>query len=649
MADKPVTREEKYLAYLTGDYTGEIPKPITRKEKYLYELCLKGIGGEISPEEIKNAVNEYLEKNPVKPGATTEQAQQIEQNKTDIASLKTETGSLKEDLVDQNETINQIKKNIGFDSRIIAEEPLPILFIADEKEYLIDRYDVDIFNVSNVFNKDAFVAKKRFDDNGNIISDETSSYINQLIPVPTGKVVFYSNKAIQRFYGFDKHKIFVKRFGVVREDSRDENIIDENIAYVMLQVATSVQNDLDNIIVTILKNDFTQPKPTKYVPFSLGKKYKKIQSNVNNLIRSDNEGSVKIALKTDYNLYTDKSSKLFKTDIDVWEPSKIDDGYSNPTSGWGRDTKRADWTATDKYKYYDFLKHYYDCYLAISSDGYRVIKRSLGQDSANTGHELFEYDFCPVNYEYTVMLSAGMNADETQGIWGLATFIRCVMNNEEEQLKIAHEKIRFKVIPIINASGFDEDTLRYNYSDGVNPNFNFNYKDSWARQTGSKKGDYPDSNCVTQYLKQWINENNNADLWLDLHTGRWVVDGGTNTRVLDIRVADESMVQPFSSILSKFNAYYNNGQCDVSSYRDNIDYQKIVYAFDNCGIKSIMPEMHLESTAYGADGYTNNTPQGIKCYVAQIRAMVMCYINESTKKSLIIDDVKNSLLHDRYN
>lgn len=102
MADKPVTREEKYLAYLTGDYKGEIPKPITRKEKYLYELCLKEIGGEISPEEIKNAVNEYLEKNPVKPGATTEQAQQIEQNKTDVASLKEETGSLKEDLSDVN-------------------------------------------------------------------------------------------------------------------------------------------------------------------------------------------------------------------------------------------------------------------------------------------------------------------------------------------------------------------------------------------------------------------------------------------------------------------------------------------------------------------------------------------------------------------
>lgn len=47
---------------------------------------------------IQRLVTEYFEKNPVKPGATTEQAQQIEQNKTDITSLKTETNSLKEDL-----------------------------------------------------------------------------------------------------------------------------------------------------------------------------------------------------------------------------------------------------------------------------------------------------------------------------------------------------------------------------------------------------------------------------------------------------------------------------------------------------------------------------------------------------------------------
>lgn len=97
MADNPITRKEKYLAKLTGSYTGNIPDPITRVEKYLYDLCQRGVSG-LTPEEIENAVNKYLKENPVQPGATTEQAAQIEQNKVDIASLKKETGSLKEDI-----------------------------------------------------------------------------------------------------------------------------------------------------------------------------------------------------------------------------------------------------------------------------------------------------------------------------------------------------------------------------------------------------------------------------------------------------------------------------------------------------------------------------------------------------------------------
>lgn len=87
MVDNPITRKEKYLAKLTGSYIGNIPDPITRVEKYLYDLCQKGISG-LTPEEIENAVNKYLKENPVQPGATEEQAQQINQNKADVASLK---------------------------------------------------------------------------------------------------------------------------------------------------------------------------------------------------------------------------------------------------------------------------------------------------------------------------------------------------------------------------------------------------------------------------------------------------------------------------------------------------------------------------------------------------------------------------------
>lgn len=87
MVDNPITRKEKYLAKLTGGYTGNIPDPITRVEKYLYDLCQKGISG-LTPEEIENAVNKYLKENPVQPGATEEQAQQIKKNTDDVASLR---------------------------------------------------------------------------------------------------------------------------------------------------------------------------------------------------------------------------------------------------------------------------------------------------------------------------------------------------------------------------------------------------------------------------------------------------------------------------------------------------------------------------------------------------------------------------------
>lgn len=92
----PITRKEKYLAKLAGSYSGDLPDPVTREDRYLYKLCTDGAG--VSPEDINKAVNAYLAENPVKPGATTEQAQQIEQNKTDIASLKVEANSLEEDL-----------------------------------------------------------------------------------------------------------------------------------------------------------------------------------------------------------------------------------------------------------------------------------------------------------------------------------------------------------------------------------------------------------------------------------------------------------------------------------------------------------------------------------------------------------------------
>lgn len=90
---------------------------------------------------IQRLVTEYFEKNPVKPGATTEQAQQIEQNKTDIASLKTETSSLKEDLV-------PIKNNLNIVNNFVTKHNL----FGFARDYVIGKYYDGNANANTLYN-----------------------------------------------------------------------------------------------------------------------------------------------------------------------------------------------------------------------------------------------------------------------------------------------------------------------------------------------------------------------------------------------------------------------------------------------------------------------------------------------------------------
>lgn len=76
---------------------------------------------------IQRLVTEYFEKNPVKPGATTEQAQQIEQNKTDIASLK-------EDLTSKADKTALVKTDRKLDALWKLNQGISYEFQTDEAE-----------------------------------------------------------------------------------------------------------------------------------------------------------------------------------------------------------------------------------------------------------------------------------------------------------------------------------------------------------------------------------------------------------------------------------------------------------------------------------------------------------------------------------
>lgn len=120
---------------------------------------------------IQRLVAEYLEKNPVKPGATTEQAQQIEQNKTDIALLKTETGLLKEDLGNLDDTVfnaTQEFKDCTADATILSDK-FVCMFTGVDKSLLVgidDGKDICDCYVISVDENDKFQVKGPvFNDN----------------------------------------------------------------------------------------------------------------------------------------------------------------------------------------------------------------------------------------------------------------------------------------------------------------------------------------------------------------------------------------------------------------------------------------------------------------------------------------------------
>jgi hypothetical protein len=76
---------------------------------------------------IQRLVTEYFEKNPVKPGATTEQAQQIEQNKTNIASLK-------EDLISKADKTSLVKTDRKLDALWKLNQGISYEFQTDDAE-----------------------------------------------------------------------------------------------------------------------------------------------------------------------------------------------------------------------------------------------------------------------------------------------------------------------------------------------------------------------------------------------------------------------------------------------------------------------------------------------------------------------------------
>lgn len=477
---------------------------------------------------------------------------------------------------------------------------------------------------SNLIDKNAYKHKIRLDDSGNEVADATSGYYDVFIPV-VGRRILSVNFKPQRIYYYGKDKTFLGRpyaSGSVITIPETYNSVE--VGYVKFQIGFTDRIDLPQVNYgeTLLEyGDFKSN--TTLTPYQKSYLY--------------SESLDEVIIKLDVLSTSENNSLTIPNYIipDVWEPTIVDEGYSTPR-GY-TNTKRENWTAENKYMYYDFLDAYYNRYISRTyNDGYRVNKRSLGQDSSNLGYEIFEYDFCPKSYTKVVMISAGMNSLETSCIWGLATFIRELIEGEDTFMQFLKENVRFKIIPFICPSSFDQEPLKYgNYRD-VRVNKNFSYRLMWSNVGGEAKGEYPDSERETIILKNWINENSGiADAYIDCHSD--VASPDYTSLLTQVICSDSSTKLRIQGVFPALKEFYV-GKGYATSV-DNIEtqswveggnnYPKTLYSYIEAGIPAIMIEQYISSVVYGSDGNTNNDSYGIKHYVTVLRMYVAAMLESS--------------------
>lgn len=237
----------------------------------------------VSDEKIQSAVTDYLTVNPVLPGATTEQAQQIEQNKTDVASLKEETGSLKEDFEKEIHSIT---------NGMIYIEPVNI-FNKNEIEDGYRTVDGQLHTANNY---------------------KTSNYLK----VGEGKTIYASFGSMRFIVAYDSHK------NVLPDKGSSESVysysVPSGVAYIKISISTDYMN---GIVIAYKEVD-------KYVSYF--EPYYKSDNKANvgyvTVTGSIENGQM---LKTPYNNI--KKNKTISFHADIVELSELNIGHGK--TGYG--------------------------------------------------------------------------------------------------------------------------------------------------------------------------------------------------------------------------------------------------------------------------------------------------------------------------
>ena len=283
-----------------------------------------------------------------------------------------------------------------------------------------------------------------------------------------------------------------------------------------------------------------------------------------------------------------------------------------------------------------FLSTFLDSYVG-KTNTYSMSKQSLGKDQSGI-YDIYEYDFKPKKWNRVILLTAGMHGIELSAVFGLAYFIKSVIedHNDNLGLKYIFKNVRIKFIPILNPWGFSQNPKVYGNSRGVNINRNFDYNGQWE-QVGSSgvsgwsnPGTSAWSEAESVILKNWLLTNKNAEFHIDCHT--YVGNSSyTNYVVYDTQCSNSNDIDIVLGLLDK-NLKDNFG---VSSFNDlkeagNLTYSRLLWTVRECGIPSMLVEQSAAATYWGGTSL-NNEKQDILNFVTNLTAYVTQFLLKETQ------------------
>lgn len=212
----------------------------------------------------------------------------------------------------------------------------------------------------------------------------------------------------------------------------------------------------------------------------------------------------------------------------------------------------------------------------------------IGTDTSGT-RNIYAYSFEPLNYEKTVLVTAGVHGEENAVFFALYNFFNELCRNSENDRTLAYLKnrVKFVVVPAVNPYGVaSKNTTNEN---DVDIGYNFPYR--WSQCTKSKKGalagDQIETQCIMEFAD--ILQTDKLCAAIDFHMNYFTVSG---KGIFYPRYADNCL-KALTDFVNRFNFEIESGEKTTGILAPSINPSLVNYLVDSYGIngcEAIWPE-----------------------------------------------------------